>query len=133
MSKKVAERGNKRTCPSCEARFYDLKRDPVACPMCQAQFELAAFGPSPDADGGEPQADRSNRRATAKKPVFVPNPKVAADAELPDGADVPDVALEGEEATAEGEEETFLPEEEEDTDVSGFIDGGIVEAGEEEA
>ena len=132
-SKKAAERGTKRTCPSCEERFYDLNRDPVTCPMCQAAFELAAFGNRPDAETrAQESAEKANRKATSKKPVFVPEPEIAAvDAELP--PDVPDVALEGEGAVAaEGEEETFLPEEEEDTDVTGFIDGGIEEAGEEE-
>lgn len=135
MSKKVAERGNKRTCPACEVRFYDLNRDPVTCPMCQAQFELSSFVSKTDvaATAAAAAADKASRRAAARKPAFVPDPEVAvADAEMPESADVPDVAIEGEEAVVEGEEETFLPEEEEDTDVSGFIDGGIEEAGEEE-
>ena len=28
--------GTKRVCPSCGARFYDLRRDPITCPVCQA-------------------------------------------------------------------------------------------------
>ena len=43
----------------------------------------------------------------------------------PRGTPVVDAADVDREAAVEGEEETFLPEEEEDTDVSGFIDGGI--------
>ena len=132
MSKKVAERGNKRTCPSCEARFYDLNRDPMTCPMCQTQIVASAFVSSAETASAL-AAEKANRKAAAKKPAFVPNPEVVVDAELPEVADVPDVALEGEETAAEGEEETFLPEEEEDTDVSGFIDGGIEETGEEGA
>ena len=131
MSKKVAERGNKRTCPSCEVRFYDLSRDPITCPMCQAQFALSAFTTRADAEAAL-AAEKASRKAAARKPAFVPDPEVVADAELPEVADVPDVAIEGEEAAVAGEEETFLPEEEEDTDVTGFIDGGIEEAGEEE-
>ena len=132
MSKKVAERGNKRTCPSCEARFYDLNRDPMTCPMCQTQIEASAFVSSAETASAL-AAERANRKAAAKKPAFVPDPEIVAGAELPEVADVTDVTLEGEEAVAEGEEATFLPEEEEDTDVSGFIEGGIEEAGEEEA
>ncbi|MEE3098804.1 MAG: FYDLN acid domain-containing protein, partial [Pseudomonadota bacterium] len=37
------EWGAKRTCPSCAVRFYDLLRDPVACPSCGATFPLAAL------------------------------------------------------------------------------------------
>ncbi len=133
MSKKVAERGNKRTCPSCEARFYDLNRDPMTCPMCQEQFEAQAFGSRTDIDtAAAAMAEKASRKAASKKAAFVPVPDAPADGELPEVADVPDVVLEGEETAAEGEEETFLPEEEEDTDVSGLIEGGIEEGGEEE-
>jgi uncharacterized protein (TIGR02300 family) len=132
MSKKVAERGNKRTCPSCEARFYDLNRDPMTCPMCQAEVAASSF-----VSGAETAsalaAEKASRRAAAKRPAFVPRAEAVVDAELPEAAEVPDVVLEGEEATAEGEEETFLPDEEDDADVSGFIDGGIEEKGQEEA
>jgi len=33
------EWGVKRACPSCSARFYDLKRTPIVCPECDAPFE----------------------------------------------------------------------------------------------
>ncbi len=33
-----ADWGIKRTCQSCGARFYDLKKDPVICPKCSATF-----------------------------------------------------------------------------------------------
>jgi len=32
------DRGTKRTCQSCEARFYDLGRTPVICPKCGADY-----------------------------------------------------------------------------------------------
>lgn len=32
------ERGLKRTCQSCEARFYDLTRSPAICPKCGTEF-----------------------------------------------------------------------------------------------
>ena len=34
-----AECGSKRTCQSCGARFYDLRRTPAECPKCGAKFE----------------------------------------------------------------------------------------------
>lgn len=131
MSKKAAERGSKRTCPSCEVRFYDLNRDPITCPMCQEQFAAAAFATRAEVEAAAVvAAEKASRKAAAKKAAFdEAEAAVPSDADLPEVADVPDV--EGE-AVAEGEEETFLPEEEEDTDVSGFIDGGIEEPGEEE-
>ena len=33
-----AELGTKRTCPSCAARFYDLLKNPIVCPKCNANF-----------------------------------------------------------------------------------------------
>ena len=32
--------GAKRTCPKCEIRFYDLKKDPLICPNCEHSFGL---------------------------------------------------------------------------------------------
>jgi uncharacterized protein (TIGR02300 family) len=31
--------GNKRVCPSCGARFYDLNKKPITCPKCAFSFE----------------------------------------------------------------------------------------------
>ncbi|MHA1528174.1 MAG: TIGR02300 family protein [Alphaproteobacteria bacterium] len=36
-----AEWGVKRTCLGCGARFYDLKRDPIVCPKCDAELDIA--------------------------------------------------------------------------------------------
>ena len=41
-----AELGTKRTCPSCAARFYDLMRNPIVCPKCNANFVAASVLPS---------------------------------------------------------------------------------------
>ena len=34
-----AELGDKQTCPSCGAKFYDLKRRPAVCPKCSFSFD----------------------------------------------------------------------------------------------
>jgi len=36
-----AELGEKQTCPSCGAKFYDLRKRPAVCPKCQAAFDPA--------------------------------------------------------------------------------------------
>ncbi|MDE3175971.1 MAG: TIGR02300 family protein, partial [Pseudomonadota bacterium] len=41
--------GVKRQCPSCGARFYDLRKRPVVCPRCKAEVDLARAKPKPDA------------------------------------------------------------------------------------
>jgi uncharacterized protein (TIGR02300 family) len=33
--------GAKRNCPSCNAHFYDLNKQPVACPKCKHTFDPA--------------------------------------------------------------------------------------------
>ena len=34
------ELGLKRTCLSCDMRFYDFKRRPIICPGCGTEFDL---------------------------------------------------------------------------------------------
>ncbi len=33
------ELGTKQVCPSCEAKFYDLKKRPATCPKCAHSFD----------------------------------------------------------------------------------------------
>lgn len=118
-----AERGTKRTCQngSCGARFYDLKRDPIVCPMCSTVLNVAAQATA--------AAPASQRRAP-KKPEFVPV-DLPADLQPAEADDALADVVDAEEPVAAGEEETFLePEEDEGGDVTGII-GGAPE-GEEE-
>jgi uncharacterized protein (TIGR02300 family) len=128
MSKKsAAERGTKRTCDACGSRFYDLNRDPITCPACQAVFHLS------DQEKTAAAALAAERpKKISKKPEFVPEEAVAETSEIPPEVEAVEGA-EAEPAAIEDEQETFLEQEEEDTDVSGFIEGGIEEGGEEEA
>ncbi len=32
--------GTKRTCPTCEGKFYDLNKSPIICPLCNKEFRL---------------------------------------------------------------------------------------------
>lgn len=122
-----AQRGTKRTCQnnSCGARFYDLARTPITCPMCGTVYVLAV---SPAAGG---PADEQRRPAKKVAPV-VPTEEVAAEGELPEGDDaLAAVADDDAAGVAEGDE-TFLEEEEDEGgDVTGII--GDVPEGEEEA
>ena len=124
-----AERGTKRVCQSCGAKFYDLMRDPIICPMCQsvyqdggAQARLAAGGNNLDAD------DDAVLDAGRSGLEFVPLDEVAArEEELPEieGSDIGDVGDEDEALDTGADEETFLESEDEgEADVSGFGVGG---------
>jgi len=41
-----AEWGVKRTCTGCGAKFYDLRRDPIICPKCDATVDPVAIARS---------------------------------------------------------------------------------------
>lgn len=124
-----AERGTKRTCQSasCGARFYDLNRDPIVCPICGTIYEMmttTAIGTV------APAAVEKPRRPVAKKPEFegatpTDTPDIEADDALVD-IDADD------EAISDDDDETFLEAEEEDGgDVSGIIGGSVPEGDEE--
>jgi len=126
MAKK-AERGTKRTCQntSCGARFYDLARDPITCPICGSVYVIAM-----SAQGAGAAVDEKAARRAPKKPEFVA-PAVAEAAEA-DADEVLEDVADGDEAIAADDDETFLEEEEEDGgDVSGIIGGPVGEEGEE--
>lgn len=57
--------GTKRICSSCGTRFYDLNRDPIACPQCATVF----VPPIPDEPSRKP-----GRRAA---PTLPPKPPVS--------------------------------------------------------
>jgi uncharacterized protein (TIGR02300 family) len=129
MASKQA-RGTKRTCQSseCGARFYDLGRSPIICPICGTVYELAS---SPLAVAAVVD-EKVTRRA--KKPEFAAEKVLAADV-VPEETEAEEALPEIEEAEgtiAADEDETFLEEEEEEGgDVSNII-GGPVQEGEEE-
>ena len=33
------EWGNKRICPACNTKYYDLKKSPIICPSCGTEFD----------------------------------------------------------------------------------------------
>lgn len=118
-------RGTKRTCQSgeCGARFYDLNRDPIVCPICGTLYEIASSPMALSAAGAEERVPRK-----AKKPEFVaeeslsPGEIVEAEGDevLPDA--------EGDEEIATEADETFLEEEEEDGgDMTNIIGGPVAE------
>jgi uncharacterized protein (TIGR02300 family) len=127
-----AARGTKRTCQSqeCGSRFYDLNRDPITCPICDAAYVIASVQMSAvDAAAIAAAEDKAARKA--KKDQLDADsaasviPGAEGDEALADleGADEP-IAAE--------EDETFLEEEEEEGGDMSNIIGGPVEGGGEE-
>ena len=109
--KKAAElkaaRGTKRTCQNsdCEERFYDLKRDPIQCPICGAPYVVAVVEPEKAVENPAPVAAKP---ATEEKPDEVDE----------DAAEVSDIEADD----SEPADDTFLEsDDEEGSDVTGII------------
>jgi uncharacterized protein (TIGR02300 family) len=119
-----AELGTKRDCPNCGAKFYDLNRNPVACPKCKHEFVP---------DGGA----KVKRAKPVEKPKEKPAPARAAVVDE-DGDTVSLDAMRDEELAADdiedvdiedidddAEDDAFLPQEDdENDDVSDIVRHG---------
>jgi len=121
-------RGTKRVCPSCGARFYDLNRSPITCPVCQAVYQVT------------PPPSRRGERAQPVEVRKVVEPEVEAPAlETPDTISLEEVEEAGAEVPIEEDEEivdlgddapvipaaedenAFLEEEEGEADVTKIV------------
>ena len=124
-------RGTKRICKSCEAKFYDLNRDPIVCPSCGTPFLLDA--PAVDDDLAEVEAvavvaepAAKPAPAAAEEPEFISLEEADAEAAGDDTADDDDELVDlGDDAAEipdDDSEDAFLEQDEEpETDVSGII------------
>jgi uncharacterized protein (TIGR02300 family) len=123
-------RGTKRTCQNedCEAKFYDLNRDPIVCPICDTVYKLAP----------ELQEDAEVEEVAAA-PVPAKAAAVAdAGADGDEVADDDDALVSLEEADEElgddddDDDDTFLETDDDDPEgVSDIIGGGVGENDEE--
>jgi len=109
------ELGNKHQCQQCGTKFFDLNRTPVICPKCGAVQQIASARPARASteEKEEAEAEQGVEMVSLDEVEQIePNLETAAE---------DDVEIEDEPA-----DDTFLEEEEEDTDdVSGLIDGDI--------
>ncbi|WP_442755277.1 TIGR02300 family protein [Methylocystis sp. JAN1] len=109
------ELGAKRQCQSCATKFYDLNKDPIVCPKCGAIFQVAALSRVvARAEADESETENEN-------PDTVSLDEVEAEESTAEAIDVEDDV----ELDDDGEDDTFLEEEEGEDDVSGLIDGDI--------
>jgi uncharacterized protein (TIGR02300 family) len=130
MSMSKPARGTKRVCPSCGARFYDLNRTPIVCPVCQSIYQVTPPPPPPRRWGrAQPAEARKVEEQAADAPVLE-GPEIISLEEAEEGtSEVPieeneDLGDEGAEISAGDDENAFLEEEEEgEADVSGIVGG----------
>ena len=115
------ELGNKRSCQSCQTRFYDLLKQEIVCPNCGVTFVPEQLLPS--------KADHAvSKPRVVAEPVSAPEPEVE-----PDDIKVDDVVDAGDDEIADVEDvgedteladdDEFLEEVEEDAEVSDLIGG----------
>jgi uncharacterized protein (TIGR02300 family) len=116
------ELGTKRQCQNCGAKFFDLAKDPIVCPKCGTVYQVASLPARSSARGkaveeDEPEVETAEAELVPLEEADAPEDEKVA-AVLPDD----DVEIEDEAA----EDDTFLEQEEEDSDdVSTLIDGDI--------
>lgn len=101
------EWGTKRTCQSCNAHFYDLRKDMIVCPKCGATYD--------------PEAVLKSRRSRVVEKVVPIKP--VPDEELPDvEADIDEADIGDDDDDAVMEDTSDLGED--DEDVSEIVEGG---------
>jgi uncharacterized protein (TIGR02300 family) len=129
-------RGTKRVCPSCGARFYDLNRNPITCPVCQAVYQVTP----PTSRRSERAAPEPRRpvEPAAEAPAMETAEVISLEEVEEPGAEVPaeedeeivDLGDDAPEIPAGTDDDTFLEEEEEgEADVSGIVGGDKGEEG----
>ena len=128
-----AQRGTKRVCGNCAAKFYDLAREPIVCPMCGTEFRIDVKEAKAELAAEPVAAKVVMAKAKAVVPKDFPVGGEVAGEDLPEIA-VDDIVIDAEEdaeIVPGEEEETFLETEDEaPSDVESFIDGPV--DGEEE-
>ncbi|MEM7399372.1 MAG: TIGR02300 family protein [Pseudomonadota bacterium] len=124
-------RGTKRVCGSCGARFYDLGRSPITCPVCQAVYHVAvparrgaaAAAPAP-APAAKPEAETEEESKPVMAGAEVISLDEAEEAEEAAAGDdeIVDIGDDDEDIPDSDDQDAFLEEdEEEETDVSGIV------------
>ncbi len=92
------EWGFKRTCLSCGAKFYDMKKDPIVCPKCETVFDpdaatkLKRSRQAPDDKASKPKKEAEPVEDDALEDDEDDDDSVLEDtSDLDDDGDVPGV------------------------------------------
>jgi uncharacterized protein (TIGR02300 family) len=102
--------GTKRICTGCEAKFYDLGKDPIVCRTCETVYVIPKPAPA-----------RGGRSGYAPRSVYDPNAEPARAMGTLKEADAPGVADDAEEKedAPEDAEVAGIEDVEADTDAGG--------------
>jgi uncharacterized protein (TIGR02300 family) len=122
-------RGTKRVCPSCGARFYDLNRTPIICPVCQAVYQVSQPA-SRRGERAQPVEARKVEEPEPDTPVresadiisLEEAEETGVKAAVEDDEEIVDLGDDAPEIPAGDDDAAFLEEEEEgEADVSGIV------------
>ncbi|MBT3238955.1 MAG: TIGR02300 family protein [Rhodospirillaceae bacterium] len=121
--------GTKRTCNSCEARFFDLKKNPPVCPKCGETIVVAKPAKPRREPAPAPQAAETPA-ATAETPAEdKPTEDTLADGAVDDPAtddDVEELEDDDENDDALIEDASDLGEDDDDvSEVLEHVDDGV--------
>ena len=75
------EWGLKRTCPTCGARLYDLRRETIVCPICETVYDPERL-PKPKRGGAVVREEKV--AAPARRPAPVDDDEETVDEEVAD-------------------------------------------------
>jgi uncharacterized protein (TIGR02300 family) len=115
------ELGTKRQCQNCGAKFFDLAKDPIVCPKCGTVYEVASMPARSSARGKAAEEDEPEVETAEAELVPLEEADAVEDEKVAAVLPGDDVEIEDEAP----EDDTFLEEEEEDSDVSTLIDGDV--------
>lgn len=101
------EWGTKRTCQSCAAHFYDMRKDTIICPKCGATYD--------------PEAVLKSRRGRVVEKLTPVKPVEPEAPEVEEGTETEGIGAAEEEEVIEDTSELG----EDDEDVSEVIEGGV--------
>jgi uncharacterized protein (TIGR02300 family) len=130
-------RGTKRVCPSCGARFYDLNRTPITCPVCQAAYQLPTAPSRRSSERAQAPAPRKVEEVKPRPPKETPEvisleevEEAGAETAIAEDEEMVDLGDDAPEIPPGDDENAFLEEEEEgETDVKGIVGGDKGEEG----
>ena len=116
--------GAKRVCGNCGTKFYDFGRSPIVCPKCGTVYAVTASARAAAARAAEaaPAAEEADLPVAGAEVISLEEADAeasgkkapASEVDVDDGDDV--------EVADDGEDDTFLEEEEEESgDVSDII------------
>jgi len=131
--------GSKHTCPSCSTKFYDLMKSPIVCPKCDTELvtEATAEPAAAAAPVVEPESVETEKAAEAAgvEIVSLDDAENQNDDDSDETAGIEDIEIDDSDDESLGDEEENEPfletDDDEETDVSGLLGGGISKDGEE--